>query len=262
MRNFLRGINTLIINFFCFLFRWTKERPTVLMYHSVMEGDNSLSLTPEKFESQIKYLKENKFRFLKLDDLKDRAVFEGKSVLITFDDGYKDNFSIVTPILQKYNVPAIFFITTGLVGSEVKGLKMMNWEEIKRISVDNLFEIGGHTITHRKLHKLNLGEVEKEIEESKRILEEKLSKSIKAFAYPYGRYDDLVLGVVKKSGFEWAFSTRPGYLQRDFNKWQIRRFGIDNFRAQFFKDIFKPGYELYWRLRGTTSQYYENINFR
>lgn len=261
MRNFLKGINTIVIKFFCFLFHGAKERPTVLMYHSVMEGDNPLSLTPEKFEDQIKYLKENKFKFLKLDDLKDGVVFEGKSVLITFDDGYEDNFSIVVPILQKYNVPAIFFIATGLVGSEVGGLKMMNWEEIKNISINNLFEIGGHTITHRKLHKLNLEEVEKEIKESKRILEEKLGKSIRVFAYPYGRYNDLVLGVIKKSGFKWAFSTRPGCLQEGFNKWQIRRFGIDNFRAQFFKDIFKPGYELYWCLRGTTKQYYENINF-
>jgi peptidoglycan/xylan/chitin deacetylase (PgdA/CDA1 family) len=262
MKNFLREINTIIIKFLCFLFRSAKERPTVLMYHSVIEGDNSLSLTSEKFESQIKYLKENKFKFLKLDDLKDGAIFEEKSVLITFDDGYEDNFLIAAPILQKYNVPAVFFIATGLVGSEVKGLKMMNWEEIKKISINNLFEIGGHTVTHRKLHKLNLEEAEKEIKESKRVLEEKLDKPIRVFAYPYGRYNNSVLEIVKSSGFKWAFSTRPGCLQEGFNKWQIHRFGIDNFRAQFFKDIFKPGYELYWRLRGTTSQYYEDINFR
>lgn len=262
MRNFLKGINILLINIFCFLFHGAKKRPTVLMYHSVAIGNNFLSLSPKKFEKQMRYLKEEKFAFLKSDDLKNGVIPEKKSVLITFDDGFQDNFSIAIPILKKYNIPAIFFITTGLVGSEMKGLKMMSWEEIKKISADNLFEIGCHTVTHRKLHGLSLEEAEREIKESKKILEEKLDKNIRSFAYPYGRFNDSILELVKKNGFDLGFSARPGHLQENFNKWQIRRFGIDNFKAQFFKNIFKPGYELYWRLRGTSDQYHENINFR
>jgi len=243
-----KKISKFFISIFCFLFRWTKERPTVLMYHSVAEGDNPLSISPEKFEKQIKYLKENNFKFLTIQDLEDINNIPNKSVLITFDDGYKDNFITAIPILKKYGASSIFFIVTGLIGETNKGLKMMSWEEIKKISSDILFEVGAHTITHRKLHKLSIEEIQNEIVQSKITLEEKLGKSIGVFAYPYGRYSQSVLDTVKKNNFKFAFSTKPGHLSKEIDKLLIFRFGMDNYKSRYFQDVFKLGYGLYWRL--------------
>lgn len=256
-----RKINKLLINIFCFLFRWTKEKPTVLMYHSVADGNNPLSVNPKEFEKQIKYLKENNFKFLNTKDLDDFNKLPNKSVLITFDDGYEDNFIIAAPILKKYKVPAVFFIATGLVGSVNKGLKMMDWEEVKTIGSEDLFEIGAHTVTHRKLHKLEIEEAREEIITSKNVLEEKLNKPIKIFAYPYGRYNQSVLDIMGKNDFKFVFSTKPGHLRKNFDKLKIFRFGVDNYRSKYFPDIFKLGYELYWRLIWAIKKCYENFSF-
>ena len=256
-----RKINNFFIYVFCFLFRWTKEKPIVLMYHSVAEGNNSLSINPKEFEWQIKYLRENGFKFLTTKDLKNINNLPNKSILITFDDGYKDNFLVAIPILKKYNASAVFFIATGLVGAMNRELEMMNWEEIKKINLDNSFEIGAHTITHRKLHKLNIEEAENEIKQSKVILEEKLDKPINLFAYPYGRCNQKILEIVKKNKFQFSFSTKPGHLKKNFDELRIFRFGMDNYKSRYFKDIFKLGYELYWRLRWMIKKCYEDIGF-
>jgi peptidoglycan/xylan/chitin deacetylase (PgdA/CDA1 family) len=218
------------------------------MYHSVADDGHFLSVSSSVFEQQIEYMKNNGFTFLRSDDLLSGNI-NNKSVLITFDDGYENNFLIAVPILKKYNVPAIFFIATGLVGTENKGMKMMNWKQVIELSKNNLFEIGAHTISHKKLHKMNIEELKKEVMESKSILEEKTNKNIKSFAYPFGRYNKIVIDMVKKNGYQLAFSINPGRINKSNNLFEIKRFGIDNNTSQFFKDIFKTGYNLYWQLR-------------
>lgn len=219
------------------------------MYHSIAKGDHFLSLDPNEFEREMRYLKDNNFKFLKLEDLNDIKGLPNKSVMITFDDGYEDNFLNATPILKKYNIPAIFFISTGLLGKEHKGMKVMDWEQIKKISEDALFEVGCHATSHKKLHKMERIDVAREIQESKDILEQRLNKNVRLFAYPNGRYNDMVLKVVEEFGFDFAFSVKPRRLDKGFDKLVVPRLGVDNFCAKFFKDMFKGGYSLYWRLR-------------
>lgn len=249
MKKLKKFFKKIILHFFCFLSHWTKEKPVVLLYHSISDRDHFLSIPTKIFERQIRYLKENGFRFLKSSDLENIKNLPPKSVLITFDDGYKDNFINAVPILEKYQATAIFFIPVDLINKEMKGLLIMNWEEIKEISRNSLFEIGSHGLTHRKLHKLTIEEIEKEVKVSKKILEENLGVEIKNFAYPFGRYNEVVLKIIRDSGYKYGFSIKPGRLSKKIDKFQIPRFGIDNFSSLFFKDIFKKGYELYWRLR-------------
>lgn len=243
-----KKIKKIIIKFFCFLFRWTKEKPTVLMYHSVADDGHFLSVSSSVFKQQIEYMKNNGFTFLRSDDLLFGNI-NNKSVLITFDDGYENNFSIASKILEQYHIPAIFFIATDLVGLENKGIKIMNWEQVGLLSKNNLFEIGAHSISHKKLHKMSIEELKKEVMESKLILEEKIKKNIKSFAYPFGRYNKIVVDMVKQNGYQLAFSINPGRIDKSNNLFEIKRFGIDDDTSQFFKDIFKTGYNLYWQLR-------------
>jgi len=247
--NFRKKFKKIVLEIFCFLFRWTKEKPVVLLYHSISDQNSFLSLSPKIFEEQIRYLKEKGFKFLKSEDLKNLKNLPNKSVLITFDDGYEEILLNAAPILERYQIPAIFFIPVDLISKEIRGLKIMNWKEIKEMSQNRLFEIGSHGLTHRKLRKLATEEVEKEVKISKEILEQELEIRIKSFAYPFGRYNKEVLKTVGDSGYEFAFSIKPGRLSKNMDKFQIPRFGINTFSSLFFKDIFKRGYELYWKLR-------------
>lgn len=243
-----KKIKKIIIKLFCFLFRWTKEKPTVLMYHSVADDRHFLSVSSPAFKQQIEYMKNNGFTFLRSDDLLSGNI-TNKSVLITFDDGYQNNFINAVPILEKYNIPAIFFISTGSIGKYLNGLKIMDQEQLKKISENNLFQIGAHTVSHKKLHKLQEKEAFLEIKQSKEYLEKMLNSPIHFFAYPYGRYNQQIIEMVKKCGFKFAFSINPGRIDEKNDRYKIKRFGVDDYTSQFFKDIFKVGYNLYWQLR-------------
>ena len=229
-----------------FVYINNKSKPIVLMYHSINKTENSLSISIEDFENQMVYLRNNSFNFLKVDDLSDFKKFHAEnSVMITFDDGLEDVYYNAVPILKKYKIPAVFFISTGLVGNKFirEEFNCMNWEQIKEIDSNKLFEIGSHAVTHKKLNHLSIQEMKEEIFESKNLLTEKLGHQIRAFASPFGKYNDNVLTYIKDAGYEHAFSTNPGYLSEKFSNFEIPRFGIGVFISQNFSSVFKGGYD-------------------
>lgn len=246
-----KKISKFFISIFCFLFRWTKERPTVLMYHSIVERKIPFSISPINFEKQVKYLKENNFKFLTIQDLEDINNIPNKSVLITFDDGYENIFINAVPILEKYNIPAVFFVSTNVIGKEINDLKIMSWEQIKFLSKNPLFEIGCHGYNHIRFTSLNINDLDEQLIKSKNVLEEKCGVLIKAISFPFGRFDRDVLKKCKKIGYFCGFSVEIKNLSRFDNIFCLPRIAIDEsiFSDLFFKDIFKIGYGLYWRLR-------------
>ncbi|MFH1759251.1 MAG: polysaccharide deacetylase family protein [Patescibacteria group bacterium] len=162
-----------------------KKRSVVLIYHSIGYNEKSSTVTPEEFERQMRYLSES-----------------NNKVIITFDDGFKDNYINAYPILKKYNIPAIIFITTGWLGKKINFrnevvLEMMNLDELKKISSDGLVKIGVHTINHPRLTNLSDVEIRQELVVSKNLLEKELGAIINSFAYPYGDYDDRVKKIVE-----------------------------------------------------------------
>jgi len=246
-----RKIKRILISIFCFLFRWTKEKPTVLMYHSITSDNNPFSISPKEFEKQIKYLKENNFKFLNTKDLDDLSKLPNKSVLITFDDGYENVFINAVPILKKYNIPAVFFISTNVVGEEINGVKIMNWEQIKFLSESSLFEIGCHGHNHIRFTSLKTDDLADQLMKSKNILEEKCGKSIKAISFPFGRSNQDVLKKIKEIGYFYGFGVKIKNLSKQDDILCLPRIAVDEsvFSDIFFKDILKIGYSLYWQLR-------------
>jgi peptidoglycan/xylan/chitin deacetylase (PgdA/CDA1 family) len=252
MEIFQKKIKETIIGIFCFLFRWSEEKPTVLMYHSICDGGGFLSLSPKEFESQIKWLRSNNFNFLKTSDLSNVNNIPKKSVLITFDDGYEDNFLFAFPILEKYKIPAIFFITAGVLDKEMMGMRMMSWEQIKKILVNPLFEVGGHGFNHKRFSGMEKDEVVQEILLTKKLIKENLNRQIEDFSYPFGRFNKQTMEALKNNNIFRAFTIEPSRLsKKNFNHFFIPRVGINNqiFSQRYFKDVFKAGFGLYWRIR-------------
>lgn len=189
----------------------------ILSYHNFSLANKDLMVvTKASFEQQMKYLKDNGYSVVTLDELFDFLEFKKplpkKAVVITFDDGWQGVYSIAFPILKKYNYPATLFVYTDLINGSSKTLSWAQVEELDKGGVD----IQCHTKTHRNLIKKNknesikeyISDVEREIVDSSRIIEEKLNKEVRYLAYPYGDTNNLVIAFLKQRGFRGGFTVR------------------------------------------------------
>ena len=180
-----------------------------LCFHSVRHerhGD-AFAVTPNKFSEIIEFISD-KFGTWDMNDIDESIVKNNfapnNKVLVTFDDGYKDNYQIVLPILKKYHVKAVFFLLPTCLGknnlwntrSEVV-INHMNLREAKLIA-DEGHSIGSHGMTHHRLTKFSDKIVTKELVESKKILERMINVNIDCYAYPYGATDARIAKLAKK----------------------------------------------------------------
>jgi peptidoglycan/xylan/chitin deacetylase (PgdA/CDA1 family) len=218
----------------------------VLMYHHISEElgrEECFNVTPCLFEKQIGFLLTKNFKVISLTQLveylKENSPLPPKSVVITFDDGYKNNYIYAYPILRKYNIPATIFLTTGFVNGSVKATSFsgtyekifsecpqeglpLSWEEIREMSENGIY-FGAHTVSHPRLTKIPLEKAREEIELSKREIEEKLGKEVKCFAYPYGDYNEKIIELVKEAGFSCAAAGHPSPISKRTNTYKLGR---------------------------------------
>lgn len=181
----------------------------VLVYHSVrayVKGESTYQdaydVTPELLEEHLIYIRDHGYTTISFVD-----VFESidhatplppKSVILSFDDGWKNEYTHAFPLLKKYHMKGTFFIFTNPIGRKVQ---WMTWNEIKEMDAAGM-EIGGHTRTHPILTKIETDkELDKEIAGSKKTIENHLGHPIYAFAYPFGLENDQVVAAVKRAGY-------------------------------------------------------------
>jgi len=205
----------------------------VLMYHSVADNDEFFTVKPEEFERQMRFLKKNNFEVKGLEELINLDFEKAKNkVVLTFDDGYEDNFLNALPILKKYNFPATIFISTDLIGKEIiarKGAKMKILSEfqIKEMTKSGIIKFGSHSHRHLKLSKLSEAEIEKELETSKEILEKITGQKIISFAHPYGDYNERVKNIATKF-FEILCTISKGQVKNKNQLLDLPRNSIDS----------------------------------
>lgn len=202
----------------------------VLLYHYVEYVQDkrdtirqSLAIYPTTLESQIITLRKAGYTFITAKDLGDaldgKATLSAKPILLTFDDGHRDFFTDVFPILQKYHAKATAYIIPGFTG----GSDFMTEEQIAQIAQSNLVDIGAHTVHHLWLAGRPPKTVQDEVQQSKQMLEETYHIHVVSFAYPYGAFDVQAEQVVKDAGFTTAVSTVPGDTVNLANRYFISR---------------------------------------
>ena len=204
----------------------------ILCYHRF--GNNRLSpmcISTKAFTDQMRYLKENGYRSISPEDLIDflqyRKQLPRRSVMITFDDGYRSIFKIAYPILKHYGFTATFFIYTNYVGISSKAV---TWDQLRKLKKEG-FSIGAHSVAHSDLTVQadgeSRGDYEKrlhlEIVESKNILDRKLSQNTLCFAYPFGRYNTKVMERVRRAGYKFAVTVERGNNPFFSNPLDLRR---------------------------------------
>lgn len=213
------------------------ESIPILMYHSIsINQSNTLSVPPEVFYKQMEHLKNSGYNTITFKDLmswKTRQWLPDKPILITFDDGYLDNFTVAYPILKKLQMKATIFATSDFIGSP----NHLNWSQAKEMEQSGLIEIGVHTRHHVDLTKSNQLQLEDEISGAKQRLEKRLGHPMIAFAYPSGKFNQNVIQVVKGAGFEFAVTTKPGYAEKKQGDLTLHRIRIpgDQSMATFIR---------------------------
>lgn len=216
----------------------------VLMYHRVINdnkyaGTYDTHVTLKNFEQQMKYIKENGYEAITFEDIANgeyKKRFDKKYVIITFDDGYKDNLINALPILKKYNLKAVLFYVTDQTYNKwdidvedrpkEKRFELMNLEEIKEFYESGLIEIGGHTTTHLDMPLIEKEKLKTDLEDSKAKIRNIVGKEPVAFAYPWGRNNEICRKLVEEVGYKFAVSTESGSACFSDDLFEIVRVGI------------------------------------
>ena len=253
--------------YYSYRYAWWKKAvnynyPRILMYHMITEHKkgvkfNGLRVSPDNFEKQIKYLKDNNWHSVTMNELiENRKTLNYKTVAITFDDGYEDNLINALPILQKYNFKATIYLVNDRDNrdwsinrkkknnsGELKKEKKLTDKQVQELLDSGIIEIGAHTLTHPNFKNLTIEETEQEIKESKLDIEKKFNIKCSSFAYPFGIYKENDDIIAKKDNFKSAVTTNNGIQNLlNINLFLLDRItisGKDNFLA--FKLKLKTG---------------------
>lgn len=192
----------------------------IVTYHSVKpkvpEG-NGLTVSVRTFDRQMAFLKRHHYNVVPLEAVPAYIVgaqkVPARTLSITFDDGYEDNYTYAFPILKKYGIPATVFVIVEDIGKP----GWLSWDEILEMQRSGLVSFGSHTLTHPFLAASSPEVQRKEIYDSKKLLEERLGVAVNSFAYPMGNFDARVRQTVHDAGYRVAVGTHPGrkYSNRD-----------------------------------------------
>ena len=193
----------------------------ILNYHGVNDetfGIEDMFVRPSEFEKQMQFLKDNNYTVISFHDFKNVANIE-KPVIITFDDGYEDNYTKAYPILQKYNFKATIFVCPEFFNKTY----YLTTELIK--SMTGLIDFQSHTLTHPDLTSLSDEQLDKELSESKTIIEQLTGQKVNALAYPTGYFDERVKSVAGKY-YDYAVKIGGGIHYTGEDNMQMKRIYI------------------------------------
>ncbi|MGL5356434.1 MAG: polysaccharide deacetylase family protein [Cetobacterium sp.] len=213
----------------------------IFMYHRIIrfkeeEGVFGTYVYEAELRKQFQYLKTKKIQPITFSDINDGILEKkGNYIILTFDDGYEDNYTILFPLIKEFNFKVVIYPVThedyNVWDSKnpttpEKELKLMSWKQMNELKESGLVEFGGHTKTHCNLLEISALDSLKEIKESKEELEKRLDIEILSFAYPYGFFTEDHKGILEKIGYKYGIATATGPTNFYEDLYHIRRIGI------------------------------------
>lgn len=200
----------------------------ILMYHYVDDKPTNsklkaeLQVNPQNFREQLDFLKSRGYSTIRLEDLFQALYHDkqipAKSIILTFDDGYRDVYDFAFLVLKEKGMLGTFFVITNYFG----GSSYLTREEIKEMA-DYGMEFGSHTQNHPDLSITPRDIARSEIENSKKDLEALIGKKIYFFCYPGGRYNSETLDLVKNANYLMALTTKAGSNHSSANPFEVTR---------------------------------------
>lgn len=213
----------------------------VLYYHSVLPDSevatrNEVTISPENLKKQLSLVKELGYTTLTMSELNDYIInskeVPKKSILITFDDGYADNYVHAFPILKELDMKATIFV----ISSGIDGGYYMSSDQLKDM-IKHGIDIESHTVNHVHLNTLSYEEQLKELKDSKAAIEKVTNKEVLSIAFPFGDFNDDTLKAATNAGYSVAFTTNRGLANRTDNKVALDRIYVSSeYSLETFKD--------------------------
>ena len=195
----------------------------ILMYHAVSDqtwGLEGLFLSPSDMEAQLKYLTENGYDPIFFSDLPHLDQYK-KPVILTFDDGYNNNYTELYPLLQKYHVKATIFV----IPSSVGGQYSMTAAQIKEMADSGLVSIQSHTQDHKELASLSADQQKQQFAQSQLSLARITGRIPSVLSYPSGSYDANTLKLAPEY-FDMAVKSRGGLWTVQNNFFEMDRYPV------------------------------------
>lgn len=201
----------------------------VLLYHRIGYTAGPLTIVPERLEADLRLLRDFGYHTLTLEQFQSYVFnrtgdLPDNPLLITFDDGYLDNYQYAYPLLKKYGMTGTFFIITGLL-----------WEQ-DRLRPEHIVEMaqagmsfGSHTVSHRQLGQLSGADVQDELNSSRSTMESVLAKPVQLLAYPQGSYNAQTIQAAREKGYIGAFTTAYGTCSRSADFFELKRIPVFNY---------------------------------
>jgi len=235
----------------------------VLMYHKVNDlWPNPTTVPTAVFEEQMALLGELAYVPVSLDAVRDHYLHGSelpeRAVLITFDDGYRDNVENALPVLRRYGYPAVVFVPIGFLDDgrplpheeplRLLGIRneTVGWDELAELEAGGV-RIESHGIGHRPLSELEPAEATREIALSKLRLEERLGREVDAFAFVKGSLADYRpehASLVAQAGYKLAFTSVSGANGPGSDRFRLRRYNIEPYPARTFELVLSGACDL------------------
>lgn len=225
-----------------------RSRIVIVYYHRVGWVD-FVSKPAKEFRREVDYLRRN-YRCMTMEQMvqllaSDKPI-RGKVAVITFDDGYRDNYLVALPVLKQAGVPATFFVSTGYISSDrvfphdhaaqERGQSAredwgkLSWEELRQMQRAGM-EIGSHTVNHADLGSADRSTIQRELVGSMQDLQRQLSERPRCFCFPWGKAQNIsddAIKEIKAAGYYAAATTLPGAVRRGDDILQLRRIDVGN----------------------------------
>ena len=232
-------------------------RVRALTYHRIgREPQEAFCVTPEQFEDHVRTLAENQLA-IGLDALTEfvtgtRPAPDG-ACLITIDDGCISTLTEALPILRRWNVPAVAFVSAGLVGTGLNGLpeRYMTWDELRDVADSGVIRVGSHAFTHRSLGLMAPEDARQEAIRSRQTLEDRLGVSVTSFCYPFGTRSDfnaVTERALADAGYTVAFNSMHGAIRPGMDPISLPRIKVEGGEGPWMFDLMRKGAMDTWRV--------------
>ncbi len=244
----------------------SRTRVPILMYHSV--SDNlfgkshpyyQINTSPTVFARQMRWLRNNGYRTLDLTQM--WAAMEAgddlsKTVVITFDDGYRDFYTDAFDAMRQCGFTATIFIATDRIQNSpvrIDGVEYLTWAEVSELHAAGI-RFGSHTVSHPDLRSLGPEQIEYELGCSKEIIEQKLGAAVESFSYPFAfpeedkNFTHFLVDILENVGFENGVSTIIGRASKKDNHFYLPRLPVNSWDdAALLRAKLEGGYDwLHW----------------
>ena len=251
----------------------------ILMYHSISDNlfakshpYDQINTSPNIFARQMKWLRQNGYRSMDLADLV--SAMEGgrdlsKTIVITFDDGYRDFYTDALSVIKQCGFTATIFLTTDRiqnVSMRIEGADYLTWQEVRELHAEGM-QFGSHTVTHPDLRSLDADQIDYELGYSKEIIEQKLGCAVQSFSYPFGFPEEdldftrFLSDALGNHGFENGVSTILGRARGSDNRFYLPRLPVNSWDDQsLLRAKLQGGYDWLHSLQWIQRYAYHNVS--